>query len=192
MFLALYLTVKKELSMFKLETSRLILRDMMLSDESKFVAMSQDAKFQRFYDESDCEPNKYRELTQLFVAQANELPRQSYQLAVESKETGMFIGTVCLRLEVNKEASMGCAFSRESQGTKLSFEAAQALANFGFFELGVRRIYAETISKNFPAIRLCKSLGMRQEAYFKEHRFFKGKWWDTTTLAVLRTEWVKE
>ena len=40
---ALCLTMKKELSMFKIETKRLIIRDMTPSDESAFVAMSQDA-----------------------------------------------------------------------------------------------------------------------------------------------------
>ena len=182
---------EKELSMFKLETKRLIIRDMTLNDEDAFVAISQDAKYQRFYDESDCDPNKYRELTSLFVAQASEKPRRSYQLAVECKVSGEFVGTVCLRLEDNHQASMGCAFSRASQGNKLSHEAALALADFGFSELGVHRIYAETISKNLPAIKLCKSLGMRQEAHFMEHRFFKGQWWDTVVLAVLRAEWGK-
>ncbi|MEZ8297465.1 GNAT family protein [Vibrio splendidus] len=177
--------------MFKLETDRLILRDMRLEDECAFVAMSQDAKYQRFYDESDCEPNKYRELTQLFVEQASEVPRQSYQLAVENKDSGKFIGTVCLRLEGDKQASMGCAFSRETQGKGLSIEASEALADFGFSELGIHRIYAETISKNLAAIKLCKSLGMKQEACFKDHRFFKGQWWDTVVLAALRSDWKK-
>ncbi|HHF3067902.1 TPA: GNAT family N-acetyltransferase [Vibrio diabolicus] len=177
--------------MFEIETKRLIIRDMTPNDEDAFVAMSQDAKYQRFYDESDCDPNKYRELTRLFIAQASEKPRKSYQLAVERKVSGEFVGTVCLRLEDNQQASMGCAFSRVSQGNKLSHEAALALADFGFSELGVHRIYAETISKNLPAIKLCKSLGMRQEAHFREHRFFKGQWWDTVVLAVLRAEWGK-
>ncbi|WP_373958438.1 GNAT family N-acetyltransferase [Vibrio gigantis] len=175
--------------MFKLETDRLVLRDITLEDQSAFVAMSQDAKYQRFYDESDCEPSKYYQLTQLFVEQALEVPRQSYQLAVESKESEKFIGTVCLRLEGNQQASMGCAFAREVQGKGLSFEAAEALADFGFSVLGVHRIYAETIGENLAAIRLCKSLGMRQEACFKEHRFFKNMWWDTVVLAMLRSEW---
>ena len=177
--------------MFKLETDRLILRDMSIEDECAFVAISQDAKYQRFYDESDCEPDKYRELTQLFVAQALEVPRQSYQLAVESKDAGKFIGIVCLRLEGNLQASMGCAFSRETQGKGLSIEATEALANFGFSELGVQRIHAETISKNLAAIKLCQSLGMKEEARFENHRFFKGKWWDTVRLAVVRSDWKK-
>ena len=33
--------------------------------------------------------------------------------------------------------------------------------------------------------------GMKEEARFKNHRFFKGKWWDTVVLAVLRSEWEK-
>ncbi len=90
------------------------------------------------------------ELTQLFVAQALDVPRQSFQLAVESKDSGKFIGTVCLRLEGDRQASMGCA-----------------------------------------AIKLSKSLGMKQEACFKDHRFFKGQWWDTVVLAVLRSDWKK-
>lgn len=177
--------------MFKIETKRLILRDMTPNDESAFVGMSQDSKYQRFYDESDCDPNKYRELTSLFIAQASENPRKSYQLAVECKQSGKLIGTVCLRLEGNQQASMGCAFSRGSQGSKFSHEAALALADFGFSRLAVHRIYAETISRNLPAIKLCESLGMRQEAHFREHRFFKEQWWDTVVLAVLRTEWNK-
>ena len=177
--------------MFKLETDRLILRDMSLEDECAFVAMSQDVKYQRFYDESDCEPNKYRELTQLFVAQALEVPRRFFQLVVESKDSGKFIGTVCLRLEGERQASMGCAFSREIQGKGLSIEASEALADFGFSELGIHRIYAETISRNLAAIKLCQVLGMRQEVCFKDHRFFKGQWWDTVVLAVLRSDWKK-
>ncbi len=39
--------------MFKLETERLLLRDMQFTDEDAFVTMSQDAKYQRFYDEGD-------------------------------------------------------------------------------------------------------------------------------------------
>ena len=74
---------------------------------------------------------------------------------------------------------MGCAFSRETQGKGFSIEASEALADFGFSELGIHRIYAETISNNLAAIKLCKSLGMKQEACFKAHRFFKGQWWDS-------------
>ncbi len=177
--------------MFKLNTARLILRDMRVDDEEAFVAISQDAKYQRFYDESDCEPEKYRQLTKLFIAQSHENPRKSFQLAIEHKNNGQFIGTICLRVESDFQASIGCGLSRQYQGGGLIHEAAKALAGFGFSELGVHRLYAETINKNRAAIKLCESLGMRKEAHFREHRFFKGLWWDTVVFAILRSEWDK-
>ncbi len=117
-------------------------------DKSAFVAMSQDAKYQRFYDESDCDPSKYRELTDLFIVQASEKPRKSYQLAVECKVSGKFVGTVCLRLEDNQQASIGCAFSRASQGDKLSYEAA----------LAVFRNWEFTVSMRRPLVRIYQQL----------------------------------
>lgn len=174
--------------MLKIETERLIIRDMGPEDESDFVAISQDQKYQRFYNKADCDPEKYRELTRLFIQQAQEKPRKAYQLAVELTQTGAFIGTVCLRLESDNQASMGCGLSRQYQCQNLMQEAASALMRFAFETLNVHRIYAETISENKAAIRLCKQLGMRKEALFKENRYFKGRWWDTVVLAMLGSE----
>ncbi|MFM5107337.1 GNAT family N-acetyltransferase [Aeromonas dhakensis] len=175
--------------MFILETERLRLRDMRLDDEAAFVSITQDERYQRFYSEEDGQAQKYRELTRLFVEQAGERPRRAYQLAIEHKATNALIGTVCLRLESDQQASMGCGMARHSQGHGLMQEAASALAGFGFASLGVHRIYAETLSLNRAAIQLCSSLGMRQEAHFREHRYFKGQWWDTVVFALLRSEW---
>ncbi|MDX7696852.1 GNAT family N-acetyltransferase [Aeromonas dhakensis] len=175
--------------MFILETVRLRLRDMRLEDEAAFVAITQDERYQRFYSEEDGRAQKYRELTRLFVEQADERPRRAYQLAIEQKTTGNLISTVCLRLEADQQASMGCGMARHSQGRGLMQEAASALAGFGFASLGVHRLYAETLARNRPAIRLCTSLGMRQKAHFREHRYFKGQWWDTAVFALLRSEW---
>ncbi len=175
--------------MFRLETEHLIIRDMQDTDEAAFVAISQDEKYQRFYSEADCSPSKYQELTKLFVAQAKEHPRTSYQLAIEHKANGQFIGTVCLRLENDNQASIGCGLSRDYQGAGLIREAAYTLVNFGFSELDIHRVYAETISLNHGAIRLCRSLGMKQEAHFRENRFFKQRWWDTVVFAILKSDW---
>lgn len=174
--------------MFSIETKNLLLRDMRLEDEDAFINLTLDVKYQRFYDEEDSAPEKYRELTKLFITQAQEVPRTAYQLAIEFKKSGEFIGTVCLRLEPNQQASMGCGLARPYQGRHLMREAAFALANFGFNQLKVHRIYAETMSTNLAAITLCQQLGMRQEDLFKESRYFKGRWWDTIVLAMLRSE----
>nr|WP_315485421.1 GNAT family protein [uncultured Undibacterium sp.] len=176
---------------FVIETKNLFLRDMCQEDEEAFVALSQNLKYQRFYSEQDSVPEKYKDLTQLFIRQSKEIPRTAFQLAIELKESGDLIGTVCLRLEPDNQASMGCGLARQYQGRNLMQEAAVALADFGFMELNVHRIYAETISANHAAIALCEQLGMRKEALFRENRYFKGRWWDTVVMALLRSEWKK-
>ncbi len=178
--------------MFFIETEHLILRDMRIDDEQAFVALSRDSKYQRFYAEEDCTVEKYQALTQLFIQQACAIPRTAFQLAVELKATGNLIGTVCLRLESDHQAAMGCGLARQYQCQALMQEAAIALANFAFTKLNVHRIYAETISANRAAVKLCEQLGMRKEAVFRENRYFKGRWWDTVVLAILCTEWHKQ
>jgi len=83
---------------------------------------------------------------------------------------------------------MGGGLSRSHQGHHLIQEGAIALINFGFKELNLHRIYAETISENKAAIKLCEQLGMRREALFKDHRYFKSRWWDTVVLAMLESD----
>jgi RimJ/RimL family protein N-acetyltransferase len=134
--------INKEI-IFKFETKHLILRDMKPEDEKAFVAISQESKYQRFYSESDCDADKYRQLTRLFIEQANEHPRTAYELAIEYKATGDFIGTVCLRLEADNQAAMGCGMARAYQGHGLIHEATYALMNFGFHELGVHRFFKQ-------------------------------------------------
>ncbi|MPS31739.1 MULTISPECIES: GNAT family N-acetyltransferase [unclassified Salinivibrio] len=175
--------------MFMIETRRLVLRDMQPSDEEAFVHLTQHQKYQRFYSETDCQPETYRYLHARFIEQANANPRVAYQLAVICKQSEKCIGTVGLRLEDNHQASIGCGLAVEAQGAGLMREAAVALANFGFECLGVHRLYAETIYDNLAATKLCRSLGMRQEAHFHQHRFFKERWWDTVVYAILRHEW---
>lgn len=177
--------------MFKIETKRLFLRDMILNDVKSFVAISQERDYQEYYSEQDCQPELYEKLTRQFADQANQLPRQAYQLAVECRATSQMIGVVCLRLESEDQASFGCGLATNRWGEGLMREAARALLNYGFEHLKIHRIYAETISENCSAIKLCHSLKMRKEAHFAQHRFFKQRWWDTAVYAILRNEWLE-
>ena len=79
--------------------------------------------------------------------------------------------------------------AREFQGAGYAQEAAEAIAGFGFEKLAVHRLYAETIGANKAAIAMCRQFGMRKEAQFIEHRYFKERWWDTVIYAMLRSEW---
>ncbi|MEA3404189.1 MAG: GNAT family protein [Pseudomonadota bacterium] len=174
---------------FMLKTRNLILRDFSIDDLNGYVAFTQDEKYQRFYSESDCSLEKSRELVESFVEQSLESPRTKYQLAITEKGKQEIIGTCGLRLEAEGQASIGCGVAREQQCSGYAEEAMSMLVHFGFQELEVHRVYAETIEENRAAINLCKKFGMRVEAKFIEHRYFKGRWWNTVLLALLKSEW---
>lgn len=174
-----------------IETKRLLLRDFNKSDTNDYCNLTRDSKYQRFYSEEDCSVEKSRLLVEQFTLQALEEIRCKYQMAIVLKETGDFIGTAGLRIEQHKQASIGCGIGSKYQSAGYAVEAMYALLKYGFEVHDIHRVYAETISENTPAIRLCEMLGMREEARFIENRYFKGKWWSTVVLAMLKEEWFK-
>ena len=174
---------------FKLETRNLLLRDFSIDDLDGYVAFTQDEKYQRFYNEIDCSPEKSQQLVETFIEWSFESPRTKYQLAVTEKGKQEFIGTCGLRLESDGQASIGCGIARKHHTSGFAAEAMSALVSFGFDKLEVHRVYAETIEDNKPAVNLCKKFGMRVEGTFIEHRYFKGQWWNTVVLALLESEW---
>ncbi len=173
----------------ELTTDRLLLRDYNLDDLAAFSAMNSDPKFQRFYSEQDCSEVHWHKLVSQFSQEHRHFERTDFNLAIVMRDTGLFIGAAGIRLEAQKQASVGCALIRHQQKSAVAQEAMCAIAEFGFSQLKAHRIYAETIADNHAAIRLCRKLGMRKEAEFLEHRYFKGRWWNTVIYALLKSEY---
>ncbi len=169
---------------FTITTSNLILRDFTPSDVKHYVDQCQAPKYQRYYNEDDCSVEKSTLLANMFIEQALESPRTQYHLAIQCKFSGHYLGLAALRLEPNNQASIGCGLARNRQGKGVAEEAMLALVNYGFNQLGVKRVYAETLSSNKAAIRLCKRVGMSIDCERTNDRFFKEKWWSTTILAL--------
>lgn len=175
-----------------IETRRLVLRDFEVADAVAYCRLTSDPKYQRFYSEEDCSEGKSRQLVAMFAEQAQEECRMKFQMAIELKESGAFIGTAGLRIEPEQQASIGCGVGRAHQTAGYAEEAMAALLDYGFNIHNLHRVYAETIAENKPAIRLCKKLGMREEGRFIDNRYFKAKWWSTVVMAMLKSEWERK
>lgn len=170
--------------MFLIRTERLILRDFISSDLISFSALRQDDKFLRFYNEEDSADSKAGQLLTRFIQQTAESPRMNYQLAIVLN-TGELIGTCGIRAgKISGEYSIGCELGRLWHGKGFAQEAGKAIIDFGLSQLGAHKVYAETVSENKAAIRLCRQLGMKIEEECKEDRYFKGRKWGTTVLAL--------
>jgi len=158
-------------------------------DFGAFEAMNREEKFQRFYSENDCSYETWSQLVSKFVSEAEQYPRKNYNLAIALKSNNQFIGAAGIRIEENSQASVGCSLDRRYHLRNFAQEAMAAIAKFGFTKLDIHRIYAETISDNKAAVLLCNKFGMRKEAEFIEHKYFKGRWWNTVVFAMLEDEW---
>jgi ribosomal-protein-alanine N-acetyltransferase len=164
------------------------LRDFRREDLPQYQNLRSDPKFQRFYSEEDSAADRAEELLAMFIAQSGEIPRLKYQLAVVSP-AGELMGSCGIRIEAPGHASIGCELGRQWQGASAARDACNALIEFGFVELRLHRICAETISENKAAIKLCQAFGMRIESERVDDRFFKGRTWSTTVLAISGSEW---
>jgi ribosomal-protein-alanine N-acetyltransferase len=172
----------------RIELSNPILREFQLADLTQYRRIRNDPKMHRFYSEDDSLEQRAGELLDMFIEQANHVPRTKFQFALESD--GQLVGTCGIRLEEPCEASIGCEIGRQWQGSGLARKAAHAILEFGFATLRVGRIYAETISENRAAIKLCNDVGMTVTAERIGDRTFKGRTWNTTVLSISRETWL--
>jgi ribosomal-protein-alanine N-acetyltransferase len=173
-----------------IKTERLILRDFKQTDLAAYQALCSNSDFQRFYSEEEAAPEKVEQLLSMFIVWITEQPRTKFQLAIEIPSEEV-IGSCGVRITSaeEKQGTFGCELDRAHWGRGYALEASRAIINFGFTELRLHRIYAETNSENLPAITLAQKLGMRVEGELRENRWFRGRWWHTTLLSMLESEW---
>ena len=176
--------------MLAIRTHRLLLRDFRPADLPAYVELRARPASWRFSSEQDAHPDRAEELLNLFVAWSEERPRLRYQLAVALPSEGL-IGSIGVRVASvsERQGSFGCELDPRHWGRGYAREAARAAIGYGFRELGLHRIYAETLEENAAAIRLAEGLGMRREGTLRENRRFGGRWRNTTILSVLEPEW---
>lgn len=170
-------------------TENLVLRDFRHEDLPEYQKLRDEPKFQRFYSEEDSSKDKSAQLLQQFIDQAEANPRTKFQLAICSRQNEL-MGSCGIRLESAGNYSIGCELGRRWHGSGAAREAGMAIIDFGFRELHVARIYAETISENKAATRLCEALGMKLEEERGNDKLFKGQSWTTVVYSILQDEWL--
>jgi RimJ/RimL family protein N-acetyltransferase len=89
----------------------------------------------------------------------------------------------------NRGAEIGWTLHPDFQGKGYASEAATAMLDLAFGELGMHRVRAELDPRNTASIALCRRLGMREEAHLVRDLMFRGDWADTGVYAILEEEW---
>lgn len=115
--------------------------------------------------------------------------------AVCLKDAGKLVGNLYFEKQALDIWELGYVFNVHYQGKGYATEAAKALLNYAFCELGARRIVASCDPRNLPSWKLLERLGMRREGHHIQSGYFKTDthgnplWHDTYEYALLASEW---
>jgi RimJ/RimL family protein N-acetyltransferase len=86
----------------------------------------------------------------------------------------------------NRTATLGGGLSLEiHRGQGYGTDAARTIIRYGFQELGLYRVEAETAEYNVAARRVMEKVGFREEGRRRHHLYRGGKRWDSLVYGLL-------
>lgn len=174
----------------ELETPRLRLRKLVPSDAEDLFAYAADPEVVRY---TSWEPHRSIENSHAFLVsviaayEAGDVANWGIEHRAERRLIGT-CGYIWWNIS-NASAEIGYALSRAYWNQGLMTEAAQAVVDFGFREMGLNRIEARCEVPNVGSARVMEKVGMRYEGTLRQVVFAKGQFRDLKLYAVLRQEW---
>ena len=171
-------------------TERLTLRSFRPGDEDDVFVYRSVASVVRYIPG---EPKTREQVADLVAerATAGRIDEKSPILTLAVELEGRVIGDVLVHLDGHdgRQAEIGWVFAPDVAGQGYATEAARAITDAAFAEVGVHRVWAQLEPVNTASARICERLGMRREALFSKASWFKGQWTDLAVYAVLEHEW---
>lgn len=176
----------------RITTPRLILRDFTPEDLPAYLEPQEDPRFTEFYGAGETGPDFARGLVELFIQWAAETPRKNYQLALVLREgPGELIGSCGVRLHGCEpgQGEFGLELAPRHWGRGFAMEAAGAILDFGFRELGLREIRGVTVTENVRVQRLVERLGFTRIATIPGSGWMAARGWSQSVWRLRAEEW---
>ncbi|MBP6298954.1 MAG: GNAT family N-acetyltransferase [Arenimonas sp.] len=107
-------------------------------------------------------------------------------------ESDQMIGT-CTLYEINPQharAGLGYALMPEYWGKGLAHDAASLAISYGFLELGLHRIEADTEPNNLRSNKVLERFGFQREGLLRERFFHPDGLQDSLIFGLLKPEWL--
>jgi RimJ/RimL family protein N-acetyltransferase len=179
-----------------LETERLILRRFTAADVDLLVELDSDPQVMRYITggRATSRAEIEDEILPTWLSYYDRYPGYGFWAAIE-KSSGNFLGWFHFRPKREDppdEPELGYRLRKSAWGQGYATEASRALIRKGFEDLGVRRVYAGTMTVNTASRRVMEKSGL------KFIRTFFGEWPDRipgdeegdVEYALTREEWL--
>jgi ribosomal-protein-alanine N-acetyltransferase len=174
-----------------LETSRLILREILESDAESLLQIHGDGEHMRWFG-SDPIPDLdgARKLIDKFAGWRKE-PVSGARWAIELKDQPGLIGTCGLfRWNRNwRSCVVGYEVNPAHQGRGYVKEALKSVIAWGFRAMDLNRIEAQVHPENKASLTLLAALGFLQEGHLREAGYWSGQYHDLLQYALLKRQW---
>ena len=156
-----------------LETDRLILRHLLPDDLDNLFALYRDPEIRRYFPEGTLTYEETKEELEWFLNGHPKHPELGLWATI-LKESDQFIGRCGLlpwTIEGQNEVEVAYLIAREYWRQGLATEAAQAILQYGFEQLGLSRLICMIDPANIASRRVAEKIGMTLE---KELDGFEG------------------
>jgi [ribosomal protein S5]-alanine N-acetyltransferase len=146
-----------------LETQRLVLRRLRMTDLEALYALYRDEELRRYFPEGVLTLEETRRELEWFLEGHPDHPELGLWATIE-KESGAFIGRCGLlpwEIEGQREVEVAYLLDKRYWGRGLATEAARAIVRYGFERLNLERLIALIDPQNLASRRVAERIGMR-------------------------------
>ncbi len=173
----------------QLESERLIFRAFDLKDATDIQLIRSDDKVMSFMDS---EYHKTIKDSENFILNNFDRYKNKSGIfwAIVEKTENKFIGDFAFWniIRENHRAEIGYTLKPDFWSKGYMTETLNRLIEFGFNDLKLHSFEAEINPKNMNSEKALLKIGFKKEAYFKENRYFNGKYLDSEIYSLLETE----
>jgi ribosomal-protein-alanine N-acetyltransferase len=170
-------------------TERLTLREITQSDFQAVHEYASDPETVRYMPFGPNTEEETREFIDRNLRRQKEQPRTDYGLGIVLRNEDRFIGACGIHGVTEIQASIGYILNRSYWGHGYATEAAKALVDHLFNELGVHRVYASCDPENHASVRVLEKVGMSLEGRLRENMVIRGEYRDSLIFGILANEW---
>lgn len=174
----------------KLETQRLVLRQIDNSDVTSLFEILSDpkvAEFDYFY------PVKSIEEAGKFIKRYTEEIEENEEITwgIVLKESNKLIGTCCLGdfEDGSRRTEIGYDIKQSEWGKGYATEAVKSVIEYGFNKMNLNRIEATITPGNDASVKVLSKLNFTQEGIVRERDLIKGKLEDGIIMSILKREY---
>lgn len=171
-------------------TSRLVLREIVASDaEALFVIHSDAATMRWFGIDPLTRLEEAATLAGLFASWFTA--KTGLRWALVRRDNDQLIGT-CGLFRWNKSwrnCMIGFELARDCHRQGYMSEAVSSILEYGFVNMQLNRIQAETHAENIASGSLIQKLGFEFEGVHREHGFWGSQFHDLNCYSLLAKDW---